>query len=415
MNNLETKIRKKNITFQGDMAKFIKRRRIELGLKLEELSEGICSVSYLSRIENNLVEVDDSYYELLCEKMEINYEEVKKDRSRNIYIDLLKEYISNNTMSLSQIVKHAIESKSYVDTEIELIVLLDNIVNGLYEESRKILIKLERISEQLSNSELLFYMYCYTLYAYKTNQNKRAYRNILIMSNVIYDDSFFECCVYDLAMDVMDATSNKLLWWKYYHKFVNIANNVLFRQRINLHKLQMLQYESQINFENVLDEYNNLHNNLDIDNYDVKEKYCYYLSKSYYYNKQYDKAAEIILSVKPSTRMTCILSSCLLHLHNIEVINNIMTLLNNIEFNKYEKIYQDYFIFIKLMMQGNNNYILYNYYRTVLISDDDFFDEFIEKEKEKLFIDILIGCSKYKEGVKYWKKLAELTLHDKLK
>ena len=415
MNNLETKIRKKNITFQGDMAKFIKRRRIELGLKLEELSEGICSVSYLSRIENNLVEVDDSYYELLCEKMEINYEEVKKDRSRNIYIDLLKEYISNNTMSLSQIVKHAIESKSYVDTEIELIVLLDNIVNGLYEESRKILIKLERISEQLSNSELLFYMYCYTLYAYKTNQNKRAYRNILIMSNVIYDDSFFECCVYDLAMDVMDATSNKLLWWKYYHKFVNIANNVLFRQKINLHKLQMLQYESQINFENVLDEYNNLHNNLDIDNYDVKEKYCYYLSKSYYHNKQYDKAAEIILSIKPSTRMTCILSSCLLHLHNIEVINNIMTLLNNIEFNKYEKIYQDYFIFIKLMMQGNNNYILYNYYRTVLISDDDFFDEFIEKEKEKLFIDILIGCSKYKEGVKYWKKLAELTLHDKLK
>ena len=415
MNSLETKIQRKNIAFQGDMAKFLKRRRIELGLKLDDLSEGICSVSYLSRIENNMVEVDDSYFKLLCEKMEINYEDVKKDRSRNIYIELLKEYISNNFDGVSLLVSHAIESKSYVDTELELILLFDNVVKGIYEESRKLLIKLERISEQLSNPELLFFMYCYTLYAYKTNQNRRAYKNIIIMTNVIYEDSFFEACVYDLAMDIMAVVNYKEMWWKFYNKFEKLATSPMFRHRLNLHKLQMLEIESFIFLDNVIDEFTNLGNYFDLSNYETGENYYYYLARCYYNNKQYDKAVETIFKIKPSMRMTSILVSCLLHIHDMEKINDIFNLLNNLRFNKYDKMYQDYYMFIKLMMEGNNHYVLYNYYRTILTTNDEFYDGFIENEKEKLYIDIICGCSKYKEGIKYWKKISELTLHDKLK
>ena len=34
------------------MSEFLKRKRMEMGFKLEDLSNGVCSVSYLSRIEN---------------------------------------------------------------------------------------------------------------------------------------------------------------------------------------------------------------------------------------------------------------------------------------------------------------------------------------------------------------------------
>lgn len=386
-----------------------------MGIKLEDLSEGICSTSYLSRIENNIVEVDDTYFEALCEKMNIDYNQIKVNRSRNIHLDLLKEYIGDNLTGVSKIVKHAIESNSYVDAELEMIVLFDNIINGIYDEARKILIKLEKISESFSNSELLFYMYCYTLYSYKTHQNKKAYQNIMVMSTVIYDDWFFEACVCDLALDIMAQVGDNTLWWKFYHKLLHSNANGLFRNRLNLHRLKEIELESHINMDSAISDFNDIINHLNLDRYDIGEKYYYHLAMCFFKNKQYDKAVNTIFMRKPSPRMTAILSSCILHLHNLDMINRIMDLLNKYEFNKYEKIYQDYYMLIKLMLEGNNNYVLYNYMRTILNNEDEFYDGFIDKEKRKVFIDILIGCSKYKEGLKFWKKTEELTLHDKLK
>ena len=238
---------------------------------------------------------------------------------------------------------------------------------------------------------------------------------MLILLNVIYDDTFFEACVYDLALDVMSATNNHVLWWKCYHRFEQLINGVLFRNRLNIHKLQMYEIDSHINLEHTLEDVEELMNYFELDNYTKNENYCYYLSKIYFNNKQYDKAVEVAMKVNPSARLTSIMVSCLYRLHNLELVNNILSILNNVQFSKYEIIYQNYYYFIKLMMEGNNNYVLYNYYRTVLINEDEFFDGFIEKEKEKLLIDIIIGCSKYKEGVKYWKKTSEVKLHEKLK
>lgn len=42
-------------------------------MKQDELCRGICTPSYLSRIENNLVIADDGLYTLLFERLGINY------------------------------------------------------------------------------------------------------------------------------------------------------------------------------------------------------------------------------------------------------------------------------------------------------------------------------------------------------
>ena len=54
---------------------FLKRKRLEAKKTLEIISEGVCAASYLSRIENNLVEVDDEYYVKLFEKLNIDFDE----------------------------------------------------------------------------------------------------------------------------------------------------------------------------------------------------------------------------------------------------------------------------------------------------------------------------------------------------
>ena len=52
-------------------ARLLKRRRMEQKKTLEEVASGVCSTSYLCRIENAQVEVDDQFFEHLFEKLEI--------------------------------------------------------------------------------------------------------------------------------------------------------------------------------------------------------------------------------------------------------------------------------------------------------------------------------------------------------
>ena len=65
----------------------LKRKRLEKGLKLEDVASGICSISYLSRLENNQTEGKDENLKLLFEKLDLNYEVIKRERNNNIFED----------------------------------------------------------------------------------------------------------------------------------------------------------------------------------------------------------------------------------------------------------------------------------------------------------------------------------------
>ena len=48
----------------------IKKQRKELDISLEALSHGVCSPSYLSKIENNILVANEDIYNLLFKKLE---------------------------------------------------------------------------------------------------------------------------------------------------------------------------------------------------------------------------------------------------------------------------------------------------------------------------------------------------------
>lgn len=48
----------------------IKKQRKELDISLEALSHGVCSPSYLSKIENNILVANDDIYNLLFKNCE---------------------------------------------------------------------------------------------------------------------------------------------------------------------------------------------------------------------------------------------------------------------------------------------------------------------------------------------------------
>ena len=80
-------VEKENI---NNLAKFMKRRRLEKKMTLEEASRGICSPSYLSKIENGLADVDEYYFQSLFERLDIKYENIKMEREMDFFSKIVK-------------------------------------------------------------------------------------------------------------------------------------------------------------------------------------------------------------------------------------------------------------------------------------------------------------------------------------
>lgn len=409
-------IKLQNQTKKGNglgMSEFLRRRRMEMGIKMEELSDGVCSVSYLSRIENNVVDVSDNYYKALFEKMNINYEMAKAERSKNLYEDLLRLYFKGEYEEIENIVNHALTSNCYCDIEIELLVLYYNIIKGNYDEARGTLLKLDGISSNFTNTELIFYMYSFALYAHKTNQNIKAYQQIMVLSKLEYNNTFIETVIYDLGISIMMSLWNIPFAYEFYYHFEKLAEMPLFGTNLYLHRLSLMTYTSRYTYQK--EKLEDMAKNLNLDNVNVKEKYYYYKGLIMYLNQDYDEVCDLLINNMLSARITGLLICVVRHTSNYNMRQIIIKKLDQYCFTKHEKIYDDYYRYVKLLLEGNSSYVLYNYVKNILLSVKNYYDGFLMQEIKKDYVEVCEGSSKYKEGIRYLKKELDDGLIQKLK
>lgn len=412
--DVTTKI-KKVTGQQNDLSNFLKRKRLEMGLKLEELSSGICSTSYLSRIENNLVEVDQTYYKALFEKLNINYENVKNDRSRNLYQELLMKYLKKEEQGLEMLLQQVLSSNSYAEMEIELMILFYNIVTKKYEEARKIIGKLEGLTSMLTNAELLFFLYCFALYVHKTNQNQKAYQQILVLTSIQYEDTFLESCIYDLAIDIMMIVGQFTIACKYFYYFEKIASMPIFGMQYYIHKIQLLTMDSDVDFEGALEQCTLYTNSLNLKEEEIRENYYYYLGLLYYKNNKYEEAIQCLIPNLISARICSIVGASLIHIYDATLSKNMLEKISQFKLNKYETMYHNFILLIQMVVEGSNNYTLFQYIKNILFVPNQYYEYFLNHELIRMYAVYGIGCSKYKECARVLSKKWEQTIHEKLK
>ena len=74
----------------------IKKQRKALDISLEALSHGVCSPSYLSKIENNILVANDDIYNLLFKKLGIStMDTIKEEKIKQD--DTTSSLYSNNS------------------------------------------------------------------------------------------------------------------------------------------------------------------------------------------------------------------------------------------------------------------------------------------------------------------------------
>ncbi|OZM56484.1 hypothetical protein CIB95_11960 [Lottiidibacillus patelloidae] len=93
----------------------IKYYRINQGMTQDDLAQGIISIPYLSKIENNLIVPSEDVIELLCERLEISPVSVENKRVEQLLITLGETLLRNQKEESQEIFTELEELKSFME------------------------------------------------------------------------------------------------------------------------------------------------------------------------------------------------------------------------------------------------------------------------------------------------------------
>lgn len=129
--------------------RLIKFHRQQQGLKQDDVSMGVCTPSYLSRIENGVVIAEQTVYEMLLARLGIDLAQEKDDleMKRSFFETIYAKLLSNESLMENEISQLKSFQKEIFQQEIDL---LAGLVYSRYlfsidclNESRKLLLKIE--------------------------------------------------------------------------------------------------------------------------------------------------------------------------------------------------------------------------------------------------------------------------------
>ncbi len=391
------------------LAKFMKRRRLEQNRTLEDVSGGICSPSYLSKIENCQVEVDNYYLQSLFEKLDLTYEDVKSDR-QNVYFEKIMEYyLLERYDLLEEQIKQMVNGSSYCDTELELMVLLNNIVKKNYDESLKMIDKLETIRNTLTKEELYLLSLLITFYLSATNQYTEACEQLELLIKYPSDNVYYNVAVADLGTEIYFALGKESLFFKCYESLREFKKNEMINSRMIIHNIQVLCLRAKNGDASVLDELNVL--KMIAGSYMIdEERFVYFTALTKYYLENYAEVLELINNVTPSTRILAVEAMTLNKINDFnKAIKFVGKMKGYTNYLKGEEVYRNYIEIIKAKFEQYSYNKMHSTLKNIVLpktKNDYVF--WIYEEEMREYLRVAFELGKYKESIRFLVKMGEL-------
>ena len=393
----------------NSLAKFLKRRRNELNRTLEDVSRGICSPSYLSKIENCQVEVDSYYYESLFEKLDLKYENFIKERQVSFFPKIMKYYLLEKYELLEEKLKEMVNGSLYCETELELVVLLNNIVGKNYDEAENLIEKIEKVRNTLTKEELYIFSFLITLFLYKTNQTIDALEQVKVLIHNPFEEESYNIAVTDLAIDIYFTLGNETMFFTYYQELLRYKNQELLINRKLFHELQSLVLEVKNGKKTILSELEDL--KLTYPNLEKDITVNYYLGLIYYYLEDYQKALEIVNVSNPTPQLLSLEATILNKINNLEQSINFLTKIKQINFiTKGEDVYLNYLEYIREKIEQYSYSKILSFLKSVALPHiTKNYISFIYEEEIKEYLILCYELGKYKETIRLLLKLKQIS------
>src|SRR5690554_6621934 len=138
--------------YTNNIGSIIKHYRKENNLTLEEASDKICSISYLSKLENNMINANDKYIEPILTRLGSTINDYKEMVNPDNYEEVVKEWLNNNLLKITGL-------EEGVELKVKINNYLYFVSNNLITESTKLFDDLINFGKTMQPEELQIFIF----------------------------------------------------------------------------------------------------------------------------------------------------------------------------------------------------------------------------------------------------------------
>lgn len=335
-------LRKHEPLYKNEIGSILKDLRKKHQLTLEEGAQGICSVSYLSKIENNQMAPTTKYIELFEEKYKFNMNSLNSRYKQELIEELINVFYQHDEFSQYEI----LDGNDYQSKLINYTILVGN---NDFTKAKTLFKDVNNYLKNFSDKELLLYLFLTSKVLSNEGRYKDAF-NTLNLFTSREENLKLDIIMMKEKIMISSIINNHAYMMLNYEKFIQKLAIIENYAAIHDLKFMYLTYFSQfINFESLEKDINN-HQNLS------KKEKDYLFIRHHYLNMNYEKAYKLIMGKERINKSFYILA--LMIANKLKHKEDVMDLIKN-EYqglNHNEKLVVD---FLKIKYQKNSDLITF--------------------------------------------------------
>lgn len=205
-----------------EIGSFIKKKRKELNVTQDVISNGICSISYLSKIENNQIIPNRYYVKEIMDKLDVEESFYQKTLDDKLYL--------NNIIKGIFYLDDTLVSNTYKEIkEIEHNLVINIVKLGYYiyyqlEDDNQYVMMLENLVTNMNDLELKMYLYLSSIYFISKENYKTALEVLLLAAKISISNEYLSALISEDTYLVKQRLLKKNCSQEDYHTAQNIYN-----------------------------------------------------------------------------------------------------------------------------------------------------------------------------------------------
>ena len=394
---LKKRIEKPNTLLYSQI---IKAERLRLSMTLQEMASGICSISYLSKVENREVEPNEEYLRPLLERVNINYDDLHFENVDEELYRCLRDYYYGNFDMFSS----ACSASNLFTIASSLIKAITYLSLRKYDEFKAEIAMIDKVKSTLDRA-LATYLFTLVIEYYNlTHQFNRAYELLLCNQELIDENSnpYIKLMHIDQFAKAAFYLRKEQLFNDMYTKLVEgigLSNSV---SRLREKRIMQLINRLEYNEKEVLTEVDMIRYGADLADTDFN--LLYYVHFLLIKNGQYDYAFRSISETGYyiDNRYLSLLGYCAYKTNDDTMKARFSELFSKAEYSEVEEVHKRFSGLLKVLFIDNNNYDLLLYLRDYIVPFcEHYIHPLYDEIYEKLYVDVLSKMSKYKEATRF--------------
>ncbi len=384
-----------------EIGSFIKNKRKELNVTQDVISNGICSISYLSKIENNQIIPNEYYIREIMGKLDVEESFYQKSLDDKLYLNNLIKgvfYLDDD------LVKNTYEEIK--DIEHNLVI---NIVKlGYYtyfnkEDENQYVMMLENLVTNMSDLELKTYLYLSSIYFMSKEKFKTALEVLTLGNKISINNEYLDALISEYTYLAKQRLLKKNSSLENYQNAQYIYNKFHNNKRVINLALWKTRYLSKENPEKALVVLKMIKESL----LDKASKYFYYLIEAeilYVLGHYKDSTLALNRIGNESNfffqKMILLFSICKIE-NDSGMLEEIKKILSTFKPNRFQLQYKVKYHYLLIDKEED----LKEYLRDIAIPYSIKIEDFYGlKNYTNDIVDICIKTSRYKEATQFYKK-----------